>query len=204
MKVKICGITDVQTAQTAVEYGADALGFVFAHSKRKISPQKAKEIINKLPTDVLKVGVFVNEVKEQIDKIVEETGLNVIQLHGDETPQFCSSFTLPVIKALSIQTVADVEKISDYKCEYILLDSPKGIYRGGNGSVFDWAILSSHKLSKPKIILAGGLTSENVLQGINLASPYMVDVSSGVESEGKKDIRKIKIFIETAKQKRRK
>ena len=200
MKVKICGITDIQTANAAIKYGAEAIGFVFAHSKRKISPQKAKGIISKLPTEILKVGVFVNEDKEKIDKIVEATGLNVIQLHGDETPQFCESFTLPVIKALSIQTEADVEKISDYRCEYVLLDSPKGKYRGGNGNVFDWAILSSNKLSEQKIILAGGLTSENVMQGIKLANPYMVDVSSGVESEGKKDLWKIKIFIDAAKQ----
>lgn len=204
MKVKICGITDLQTARAAIQYGADALGFVFAHSKRKISPLKAKEIIDHLPTEVLKVGVFVNEEKVQIDKIAEETGIDVIQLHGDETPAFCESFTLPVIKALSIQTEADVLGISNYQCEYVLLDSPKGRYRGGNGIAFDWSILSSRKLTESKLILAGGLNSENVLQGIELATPYMVDVSSGVESEGKKDLQKIKIFLETVKQRGRK
>lgn len=199
MKVKICGITDVLTAKKAIQYGADALGFVFAESKRKMSQKKAKEIIHQLPHELLKVGVFVNEGKEEIERIVEETGINVIQLHGDEPPDFCESFSLPVIKALSIKTEADIEKISEYRCEFVLLDSPKGKYRGGNGVTFDWTILASRKLTAPKIILAGGLTAENVLQGIELANPYMVDVSSGVETEGIKDIQKIKRFIETVK-----
>ncbi len=199
MKVKICGITDLPTAKVAIQYGADAIGFVFAHSKRKITPQKAKEIINQLPKNLLKVGVFVNEEKEKINEIIEETGINVIQLHGDESPQLSESFTLPIIKAFSIQTEVDLEKISEYTCEYVLLDSPKGKYRGGNGVAFDWAILSNHKITAPKIILAGGLTTENVIQGMELVNPYMVDVSSGVESDGKKDLRKIKEFIETVK-----
>lgn len=199
MKVKICGIRDISTALSAIESGADALGFVFAESKRKITPEAAGEIIKELPRDVLKVGVFVNETKENIEEIASISGINVIQLHGDETPEFCSSFSLPVIKALSIGSPDDLSKLDEYACEYVLLDSPKGKYRGGNGVSFDWSILNKNSMHDKKIILAGGLNPENVGEGIKAANPYMVDVSSGVETEGKKDLEKIKRFIDNAK-----
>ncbi|WP_370223136.1 phosphoribosylanthranilate isomerase [Cytobacillus sp.] len=199
MKVKICGIRDISTALSAIESGADALGFVFAESKRKINPESAGEIIKELPREVLKVGVFVNETKEIIEEIVSVSGINVIQLHGDETPEFCSSFSLPVIKALSIGSPEDLYQLDEYSCEYVLLDSPKGKYRGGNGVSFDWSILNNNPKQNKKMILAGGLNPENVGDGIKAANPYMVDVSSGVETEGKKDPEKIKRFIENAK-----
>ncbi|MBN8202830.1 phosphoribosylanthranilate isomerase [Bacillus sp. NTK034] len=199
MKVKICGIRDISTALSAIESGADALGFVFAESKRKINPESAGEIIRELPREVLKVGVFVNETKEIIEEIVSVSGINVIQLHGDETPEFCSSFSLPVIKALSIGSPEDLYQLDEYSCEYVLLDSPKGKYRGGNGVSFDWSILNNKPKQNKKMILAGGLNPENVGDGIKAANPYMVDVSSGVETEGKKDPEKIKRFIDNAK-----
>lgn len=198
MKVKICGIRDISTALFAIENGADALGFVFAESKRKINPEAAGEIIRELPGEVLKVGVFVNETKATIEEIANVSGINVIQLHGDETPEFCSSFSLPVIKALSVGSPDDLSQLDEFSCEYILLDSPKGKYRGGNGVSFDWSILNK-PLQDIKMILAGGLNPENVGEGIKAANPYMVDVSSGVETEGKKDPEKIKRFIENAK-----
>lgn len=198
MKVKICGITDLETALVANNYGADALGFVFAESKRRISPEKAKEIIQRLPEGTLKVGVFVNESKEQIEKIIAETGINLIQLHGDESASFCTGFSVPVVKSFSIQTADDLAQIGDYQCEYVLLDSPKGMYRGGTGVSFDWGILSGTSI-KRKIILAGGLTCENVNQAITLINPCMVDVSSGVETNGKKDLKKIADFVKAAK-----
>lgn len=198
MKVKICGIRDISTALFAIENGADALGFVFAESKRKINPEAAGEIIRELPGEVLKVGVFVNETKATIEEIANVSGINVIQLHGDETPEFCSSFSLPVIKALSVGSPDDLSQLDGFSCEYILLDSPKGKYRGGNGVSFDWSILNK-PLQDKKMILAGGLNPENVGEGIKAANPYMVDVSSGVETEGKKDPEKIKRFIENAK-----
>ncbi|MBX9974896.1 phosphoribosylanthranilate isomerase [Cytobacillus firmus] len=199
MKVKICGIRDISTAFSAIESGADALGFVFAESKRKIHPVAAGEIIRELPGEVLKVGVFVNETKETIEEIASVSGINVIQLHGDETPEFCSSFSFPVIKALSIGSPDDLSQLDEYSCEYILLDSPKGKYRGGNGVSFDWSILNENSTKDKKMILAGGLNPENVGEGIKAANPYMVDVSSGVETEGKKDLEKIKRFIDNAK-----
>ena len=199
MKVKICGISDAETAKMAVESGADALGFVFAESKRKITAVEAREIIKHLPNDILKVGVFVNEQAEVIQSIINETGINVIQLHGDETPEFCQTFTVPVIKALSIGTREDLNQLHHYTCDYFLFDSPKGKYRGGNGVAFDWSLLTDQQIGEKKIILAGGLTINNVAQAIETVNPFMVDVSSGVETEGKKDLAKIKIFIKTAK-----
>ncbi|MFE8702721.1 phosphoribosylanthranilate isomerase [Cytobacillus sp. FJAT-54145] len=200
MKVKICGITDLESALTAIESGADALGFVFAESKRKIDPLTAFEIISQLPREVLKVGVFVNESVENINKIIEKTGITSVQLHGDETPEFCTSFSVPVIKALSISETSDIERINGYHCDYILLDSPKGKYHGGNGTKFNWNLLSEVERPTRKIILAGGLNIENVAEAIEITYPYMVDVSSGVETNGKKDIEKIRQFIRAAKQ----
>lgn len=199
MKVKICGIKDIKTALSAIESGADALGFVFAQSKRRIAPEEAGEIIRQLPEDLLKVGVFVNETKENIEKIVEITGINVIQLHGDETPEFSGEFSIPVIKALNVGSAEDLSKLDEYSSEYFLLDSPKGKYRGGNGVSFDWSILNEKQFLDKKIILAGGLNPDNVAEGIKTANPYMVDVSSGVETEGKKDLGKIKRFIDKAR-----
>lgn len=199
MKVKICGITDEKTAVYAAEQGADALGFVFADSRRRISLPLAKSIIARLPGHVEKIGVFVNETKENIDYIAAEAGLTAIQLHGDESPEFCRLFSLPVVKAFNIRTARDLEKIHHYDCEYVLLDSAAGKYRGGSGLSFDWELLQGARLNGKKVILAGGLNEENVREAIRQANPYMVDVSSGVEIGGKKDFQKIRNFIKAAK-----
>jgi phosphoribosylanthranilate isomerase len=199
MKVKICGITDVETAAAAVQYGADAIGFVFAESKRRISIEKAKDIIAYLPKEVFKVGVFVNETSHEIEKIASTVGLTHIQIHGDETASFSESLSLPVIKAISFQGNENLEALRDFPSDYILLDSPKGKYRGGNGTVFNWSDVNSNLINSKKVILAGGLNADNVEAAINIIRPFMVDVSSGVETDGIKDIRKIKTFIETAK-----
>ncbi|MEQ2525513.1 phosphoribosylanthranilate isomerase [Bacillaceae bacterium CLA-AA-H227] len=199
MKVKICGIMDVEAGLYAVENGADALGFVFAESKRKITPELAKEIIKQLPEHVLKVGIFVNEKPEVIMEIANHTGLTHVQLHGDESPEDCEAFSISVIKALSIGTIADLGKIDQYGCDYVLLDSPKGKYRGGNGVKFDWSLLTGIESNGKKIILAGGLNPENIAEAIGIANPYMVDVSSGVETDGKKDLGKIQTFLARAK-----
>lgn len=200
MKVKICGITDVNTAVSCVNYGADAIGFVFAESKRKITPEDAREIVSQLPANIHKVGVFVNETKENIIQLAQFAGLTHIQLHGDETPDFCEALGLPVIKAIS----ADAEEIgisdiSKFPCEYFLVDGPKGEYRGGNGIAFDWQKVNSQAFKRKRLILAGGLDEGNVEEAISLVNPYMVDVSSGVETEGVKDLQKIKRFIKKAK-----
>lgn len=199
MKVKICGITDVKTAFYAAQLGADALGFVFAESKRKVSIQQAAQIIQALPNHLMKVGVFVNERAEVIEHVTREAGLTAVQLHGDETPGDCKKFHVPVIKALSVGTQEDLERIHDYDCDYVLLDSPRGKYHGGNGVAFDWKLLKGFDFRGKKVILAGGLNPINVKEAILNVDPYMVDVSSGVETDGKKDLDKIKQFIQNAK-----
>lgn len=199
MKVKICGVTNIDTALEAVAFGADAIGFVFAESKRKIDPNTAGDISVQLPSHIEKVGVFVNETKERIEEIVEQAKLTIVQLHGDETPAFCHSFSVPVIKALSIGSREDLLQMEQFDCDYLLLDSPKGQYRGGNGVSFDWEILTKTNLKTKKIILAGGLHEDNVELAIKTTQPFMVDVSSGVETDGRKDHEKIRNFIAKAK-----
>jgi phosphoribosylanthranilate isomerase len=199
MKVKICGITDLTTALAAIDYGADAIGFVFAESKRRIPVERAKTIVAHLPKDILKVGVFVNEGKERIEEIASSVGLTHVQLHGDETPEFCDSISYPIIKAISIQGDQSLDRMEKFPCEYVLLDGPKGKYRGGNGLAFDWNCISENRINNKNVILAGGLHEENVEAAISLINPYMVDVSSGVETDGKKDLDKIQSFINKAK-----
>jgi phosphoribosylanthranilate isomerase len=199
MKVKICGLRNEQDALFAAKNGADAIGFVFAESKREISPLAARKIISKLSEETKKVGVFVNPSKELIHEIVETTGIDYVQLHGNETPEFCHSIPYPVIKALSIQSKEDLQQIHEYSCEYVLLDGPKGKYHGGNGISFDWSMLSTFDFKHKKVILAGGLNPKNVKAAIANTSVFMVDVSSGVETDGQKDLTKIKNFLTAVK-----
>ncbi|MBG9715468.1 phosphoribosylanthranilate isomerase [Bacillus cereus] len=201
MKVKICGITDVETAKSACEYGADALGFVFAESKRKITPKRAKEIIQELPANVLKIGVFVNESVEVIQKIADECGLTHVQLHGDEDNHQIRRLNIPSIKSLGVTSESDMKNAQGYEADYILFDSPKEKFHGGNGKTFSWELLRDMpKELRKKMILAGGLNALNIEEAIRTVRPYMVDVSSGVEIEGKKDVEKIKQFIIKAKE----
>ncbi|MBI4689050.1 MAG: phosphoribosylanthranilate isomerase [Nitrospirae bacterium] len=201
VKVKICGITNIEDALEAVEHGADALGFVFfKNSPRYISPTKAKAIIKKLPPFVAAVGVFVNESRKNIERIVKQTGVNIIQLHGDEPPSACR---LPrsVIKAFRIKSLESLEPLSKYtdKVSAFLLDAYTPEVFGGTGQIFNWDVAVEAK-QLGRIILAGGLTPGNIEQAIRWVHPYAVDVSSGVEEEkGKKDHLKIKLFIERAK-----
>ncbi|MCU4956937.1 phosphoribosylanthranilate isomerase [Bacillus thuringiensis] len=201
MKVKICGITDVETAKSACEYGTDALGFVFAESKRKITPKRAKEIIQELPANVLKIGVFVNESVEVIQKIADECGLTHVQLHGDEDNHQIRRLNIPSVKSLGVTSESDMKNAQGYEADYILFDSPKEKFHGGNGKTFSWELLGHiPKELRKKTILAGGLNALNIEEAIRIVRPYMVDVSSGVETEGKKDVEKIKQFIIKAKE----
>jgi phosphoribosylanthranilate isomerase len=200
MKVKICGIKSLEAAQYAAECGADALGFVFADSKRKLATVEAKKIINRLPDHVWKVGVFVNEDVETISKTANSIGLTHIQLHGEEQAYLYKGIGLPLIKAASITTKEDLNEIETLNANYILLDSPPGKYRGGNGACFNWVNAKGANELDYHIILAGGLKPENVAQAIRIVQPFMVDVSSGVETAGEKDFDKIKQFIKNAKQ----
>ncbi|MDO9289641.1 MAG: phosphoribosylanthranilate isomerase [Thermodesulfovibrionales bacterium] len=201
VRVKICGITNLEDALAAVEFGADALGFVFfKKSPRYISPAKAKAIIKKLPPFISSVGVFVNEDNIIVEKIADQTGIDAIQLHGDEPPKACN-LSRPVIKAIRVKSIDNLEIISKYKNKVsaFLLDTYTPEIFGGTGQIFNWDIAIEAK-QFGKIILAGGLTPENVEQAVRQVHPYAVDVSSGVEAEkGKKDHAKLRLFIKRAK-----
>jgi len=196
-KIKICGITRLEDALAAAEFGAHALGFVFFRkSPRYIEPDKAAEIINKLPPFITPVGLFVNEAKSKVWDILNATGINVVQFHGDEAPDYTDAFQMRVIKAIRVKNEESLGAVKDYGCSSILLDAWSPEAYGGTGKKFDWSILRRIGIDK-RIVLAGGLSPENVSYAVNLIRPYGVDVSSGVEvSPGIKDHEKIRRFIE--------
>ena len=197
VRVKICGITNIDDALEAVRLGVDALGFVFAPSPRQIEPHRAKEIINKLPPWVPAVGVFVNEKPECILQIVNQTGLDWVQLHGEESPDYCRELGLKLIKSLRVKGKSSLKKIPEYPVGGILLDTYDPSLFGGTGKSFNWDLAIEAKHFGKPIILAGGLNSENVKEAISKVQPYGVDVSSGVESSpGKKDYEKMQRFME--------
>ncbi|WP_210365142.1 phosphoribosylanthranilate isomerase [Bacillus sp. REN3] len=201
MKVKICGIKSVDAAKCAVEAGADAIGFVFAPSTRRITNEQAKKIIKQLPGDVWKVGVFVDEEAKFIKEVADTVGLSHIQLHGKEDPDLYQEVGLPIIKSAAIKSKQDTDRLFSIRSPYLLLDSPPEAFMGGSGNSFDWMQVEGLGLKRSNIILAGGLTSKNVRAAIKAVRPFMVDVSSGVETDGEKDFRKIREFIMTAKKK---
>ncbi len=198
MIVKVCGIQSLDAANVVSEQQANMIGFVFTPSKRRISPQKAALIAKELPSSIKKVGVFVNESISNIKFIAKLVGLDIIQLHGDESANFAKEIPYLVIKAFSIDDIEN-EDISNYPCDYYLIDSPPTTYRGGSGKTFQWNRVNELNINKNKLIIAGGLAADNVEQAIKTANPVGVDVSSGVETNGKKDLQKIKSFIQTAK-----
>ena len=199
-KVKICGIKNLNDAIFAVDYGADAIGFVFAKSIRKVSKEKARAIVRKLPPFVTTVGLFVNETAENIEAASRYCGLDAIQLHGNEPPNIINKLkNFKTIKAFRIQNEKDITPIKKYKPSAILLDGYSENKMGGTGISFDWKIVRKLKTSIP-VIVAGGLTHLNVLQAIKIVNPYGVDVSSGVETKpGQKDKRLIRKFIDAVK-----
>ena len=202
VKVKICGITNLDDALAAVEAGGDALGFVFyENSPRHISFEAAQDIIRHLPPFVAKVGVFVDSTEEAVRRGVGECGIDTLQFHGGETPEFCRVFTsLKVYKAFRVQNLESLEALPSYWTDAWLLDGFAPDELGGTGATFNWELArEARKLGRP-IILAGGLTPENVAQAVRQVQPYGVDVSSGVESApGKKDPAKVREFIVAAK-----
>lgn len=187
-------------AMDAVQGGADALGFIFYEkSKRFINSVDVKKIIDELPPFVTTVGVFVNESIETVNSISKETGIDIVQLHGDEGPSYCDKIDADVVKAIRVKDEKDIKNLNEYNVKAFLLDTYKEGVPGGTGETFDWNI--AHNARKyGNIILSGGLTSENVIDAIRAANPYGVDVSSGVEMvPGKKDKEKITQFIEKVK-----
>lgn len=196
MNIKICGLKEAGPAVRAAELGADFLGFVFAESPRKVTPEQARLIISQLPSRVRKVGVFVDEDPQVINDIVSYCGLDLAQLHGRETPADCRELSCPVIKGFRVKDAGSLEDLEPYRghVEMFLLDTyVKGV-AGGTGKTFDWS-LARHAAEYGKILLAGGLNPENVGSAVKAARPFGVDVSSGVETGGNKDLAKIEAFI---------
>jgi phosphoribosylanthranilate isomerase len=201
VRVKICGITRLEDAQAAVDAGADALGFVFyPPSPRYVTPERAEQIIRTLPPFVMTVGLFVDAALENVNDLAARCGLDRIQLHGRETPEFCRRTTRPVIKAIRIRNAESLLQVPDYKVSAYLLDTyVEGALPGGTGVSFPWALAAQVKPYGP-VILAGGLTPENVEVAIAQIRPDGVDVSSGVERvPGIKDHQKVREFIARAK-----
>ena len=200
VRIKICGITRLEDALLATEAGADALGFMFfSGSKRAVTAPAAREITRQLPPFVTRVGVFVNAARDEVQRIAEEAGINALQFHGDETPEFCASFALPVLKALRVQDANSLNVIPQFATAGILLDAFVPGQLGGTGARFNWDLaIRAREYGRP-IVLAGGLTPENVQDAVAKVRPYGIDVSSGVESEpGRKDPRKLREFIQRA------
>jgi len=202
VKVKVCGITNLADAQTAVEAGADLLGFVFyEQSPRHVSVKAASGIVRQLPPFVARVGVFVNAREEFIGQTLGECGLNVLQFHGDESPEDCLKFGVMSLKAFRVRDRASLKSFPAYQTDAWLLDAYTPDARGGTGATFNWDLaVEAQKLGRP-IFLAGGLTPENVGAAVRRVRPFAVDVSSGVESApGKKDAAKVRAFIAAARQ----
>lgn len=195
--MKICGVRSLDEARLAVELGADALGFNFwPGSRRYISSSAAREVIESLSPFVCPVGVFVNADPQEIHRVASETGLNTIQLHGDETPEYCTEFgSLKTIKAVRVGDDFDPSRLADYPVGAILLDTGLVGHYGGTGVSFDWKSAVQAK-EFAQIILAGGLTVETVGDAIRTVQPMAVDVCSGVEAEpGRKDFAKMSAFF---------
>lgn len=198
-KVKICGLMEKEHVKTAIEAGADAIGFVFAASKRQITVEKAQELAKDIPPSILKIGVFVNASYDEIELAYRAVPLDLVQYHGSENPDFIRTNKYPSIKGFSVNSELDVEQAKQYCTDFFLFDAPEA----GSGLTFNWELMKGYDIPKEKIILAGGLNSDNVTEAIERVKPYMVDVSSGVEKQGRKDEQLIRAFIRTVKEEER-
>jgi phosphoribosylanthranilate isomerase len=203
MRIKICGITNLEDALLAAELGADALGFIFyPKSPRKVAPETARSIIAQLPPFVTAVGVFVDEDAAVVRDLAARVGLDLIQVHGQESPEYCRNLGRRVIKAFRIKDASSLKQLEPYRgaVQAFLLDTYKKGQVGGTGEVFDWHLAREAK-KYGRIILAGGLTAANVAQAIATAQPDAVDAASGTEAApGKKDPAKLKAFFKAVKE----
>lgn len=198
VKIKICGLRRYQDIDYANELKIDYAGFVFAPSPRKVDLPHAQKLVARLDKSIKKVGVFVNQSMEFIKEACSALGLDVVQLHGDETPDEAiayAAYGVEVWKAIRVKKADDLELADVYRVDGILLDTAVGGHYGGTGQTFDWSLLEGTSFNS-KLILAGGLNPCNVRQAIVKVRPYAVDVSSGVETDGLKDYRKMKEFVE--------
>lgn len=202
VRVKICGICTLEEAKAAVEAGAHALGFVFAASKRRVTPEQAAKIIRGLPPFISKTGVFVNEKSSVVMEIAEYCGLDTLQFHGEEPVSYCVKFAssrYKIIKAFPFSPSLEFETCMAYPVNGILLDTKYENRRGGGGMTFNWQQAKQFRNSRKPLILAGGLNADNVLSALSKLHPFGVDVSSGVEKNGTKDREKIFAFMEKIK-----
>lgn len=201
--VKICGITNLEDAMFAAAAGADALGFNFYRpGPRYIGPLAAREIIDRLPANVLTVGVFVNEpTPETVERIASEAGVAGVQLHGDESPDYCRQLSgRYVIKVFKAHDDFEPQQVLDYQVQAIMLDTFDPQMRGGTGRVFDWSVARNTRALVPKFFLAGGLSPENVQGAIEAVGPYGVDACSALEmSPGKKLLERVGAFVKAAR-----
>jgi phosphoribosylanthranilate isomerase len=201
VRIKICGITNLEDALLAAELGANALGFIFyAKSPRKVDAETAHSIIAQLPPFVAAVGVFVDEAAAVVQELAAKVGLDWVQLHGQESPEYCRNLGRRVIKAFRIQDEDSLRQLAEYQgaAQALLLDTYKKGQVGGTGEVFDWQLARKAK-QYGRIILAGGLSSDNVAVAIATAQPAAVDAASGTEAApGKKDPEKLRAFFEAA------
>ena len=197
---KICGITNVSDAMAAVHHGTSAIGFIFyEQSLRGISIEKGNLISDQISNKVARVGVFVNHPKEFIDKAIQTVPLDMVQLHGDESPKFCEQFSIPVLKAIRIINKRSLSHLDEFNVNGFLLDTFTNDQYGGTGKPFDWSLVNGKK--KYSIILSGGLNADNILDAIFSVNPVAVDVNSGVESSvGEKDHPKIEKLFEVLKE----
>jgi len=190
-KVKICGLSTVEAVETAVLAGADYIGFVFAESKRQVSLEQAHELARLVTGKTRIVGVFVSPSLEDLEQAIAQVPLDIVQIHGTFDEDQIPNISVPVIRAIQLRDgVAQVSSQADY----LLFDAPVA----GSGQTFDWDLLKDQKIQQD-FFIAGGLTVNNVRQARETFRPYALDVSSGVETDGRKDIEKIKAFIEGAK-----
>jgi phosphoribosylanthranilate isomerase len=197
-QIKICGITTEKDAAFVAGCGADAIGFIFHQkSPRYVAPEAVKQIIKKLPTEITTVGVFVDLNPLQVKDVVAFCGLDMVQLHGAESPAYCSQFSpSQVIKACAPQTEDDLEQLRGYPVRAMLVDAYDPVRHGGTGDSANWALATKVKEHHP-LILAGGLSIANIQEAIERCSPHAVDINSGVEhSPGRKDHQKIKEIID--------
>ena len=201
IKIKVCGITSVKDALAAVEAGADAIGLVFySESRRFVKPDTAAEIVSSVGPFATTIGLFVNENREKVEYLYRETGVHVVQLHGDEETDYCDKLMMPYIKAIRMAPgLKPKQAMSDYPGAVgFIFDTWDAEQYGGTGKCFDWHRLAG--LSGRKVILAGGLTPANVNEAVAITSPYAVDVSGGVEiSPGCKDAALMKRFVKAAR-----
>jgi phosphoribosylanthranilate isomerase len=199
---KVCGITNPGDARVAADAGADAIGLIFAESPRRMDAEEARRVSIALPDDIVKVGVFVDATPEEVLATAREVGLDLAQLHGDETPETVAAIRgagLPVMKALRVRNAGALDALETYEADLFLLDAWSARARGGTGETFDWGLAKSVK-GRDNIVVSGGLTPENVREAIEFFEPYGVDASSSLEERpGKKSGEKVRRFVRAAK-----